>query len=195
MAEESETQELLRAWRRGDGEALDQLVVRLHSELREISGRLMAREGSRITLQPTAVVNEAYLRFRKLPRIKAGNRQAFLGFAARVMRNVLVEFARARGSLQRGGQVVKISLEGVDLPGEVGDLLDMMALDQALSELEKVDPRLVRQIELRFFSGLTEREVAEVLELSRATVQRDWGVAKRWLIRHWLGRRENDTGE
>lgn len=180
------TQELLRAWGRGEPEALDELVARLHNELRRISTRLMAREGSCLTLQPTAVVNEAYLRFRKLPRIRVESRQAFLGFAARVMRNVLVEFARARGAERRGGDVIKISVDGVDVPGQASEFLDMIMLDHALAKLERIDGRLVRQIELRFFSGLSERDVAEVLGISRATVQRDWSLAKRWLARHWL---------
>ena len=181
------TEELLGAWRSGDREALDHLVVRLHKELRAISGRLVAREGSALTLQPTAVVHEAYLRFVKLQTIKAENRQAFLGFAARVMRNVLVEFARSRRAKRRGGNLVKVAIDGVAIDGKPEGLLDMIALDEALKKLEGQDERLVRQVELRFFSGMNEREVAEALGVSRATVQRDWVVAKRWLARYWLG--------
>lgn len=174
---------LLFAWRTGDAEALDELVARLYRDLRAISGHLMSRERRCLTLQPTAVVNEAYLRMRDLQAVRVKDREAFLGLASRIMRNVLVDFARSRDSQKRGGDVVKVSTDGLTVAEEQGALLDVVAFDQALETLEAMDPRLARQVELRVFGGLTETEVGEVLEISRATVQRDWAVAKRWLVR------------
>jgi RNA polymerase sigma-70 factor, ECF subfamily len=184
---EAALHELLDSWRGGNVAALDELVADLYYDLRAISARLMARERNCLTLQPTAVVSEAYLRLRDLGPVRVASRESFLRLAARIMRHVLVDFSRAREAGKRGGDIVKVSADGFQVAAEDEALLDVLTIDRALEELEEADPRLVRQVELRVFAGLMETEVAEVLGISRATVQRDWAVAKRWLVHHLTG--------
>ena len=174
--------DLLGAWADGDRDALDELMGVVYAELWESARRAMAGERATHTLEPTALVNEVYLRLLRLKRISWESRSPFFAFAARLMRRILVEHARAVGAKKRGGEAARIALCHAELPGDA-PVLDPLILDEALEELEAVDPRLVRIIELRFFTGLTEEETATVLGIGRATVQREWAVAKRLLTK------------
>lgn len=171
---------LLEAWADGDREALDELMEVVYTELRESARRAMSRERATHTLEPTALVNEVYLRLLRLKQVSWESRSPFFAFAARLMRRILVEHARAVGAQKRGGEVARVALCHVEFLVEA-PVLDPLILDEALEQLEAVDPRLVRIIELRFFTGLTEEETATTLGIGRATVQREWAVAKRLL--------------
>ena len=172
---------LLHAWRGGDKAALDRLMPLVYSELRRLAHRYMARERAGHSLQTTALINEAYIRLVDLNRIEWRDRAHFFAIAASFMRRILVDRARSRAYLKRGGEVKKVSLdEALVVPAESG--LDMVQLDDALNALADFDARKARVVELRFFGGLTETETAEVLEVSRETVKRDWRVAKMWLL-------------
>jgi len=175
--------ELLLAWSGGDTTAFEQLVPLVHEELRRLARRYMARERRDHTLQPTALVNEAYLRLIDVRRMPWQNRAHFLAIAARIMRRILVDAARARHSHKRGAGIENVSLDdamGVSSPGPPADL---DAIDGALQRLEASHPRHSRVVELRFFGGLTLDETAEALNVSRDTVKRDWQFAKLWLAR------------
>jgi RNA polymerase sigma-70 factor, ECF subfamily len=180
MIEDAPVTELLKAWGAGDEGALDALMEAVYPELREGARQMMARERLSHTLQPTALVNEVYLRLLKLKQVSWESRVPFFAFAARLMRRILVEHARAVGAQKRGGEANRLSLDAVELAVEE-PLIDILALEEALEKLEKVDPRLVRLIELRFFTGLSESETAEALGISRSSAQRDWILAKRVL--------------
>ena len=178
--------ELLRAWNHGDQQALEQLIPLVEVELRRVARAYMARERREHTLQPTALVNEAFLRLTDAKRIRWQDRAHFLGIAARLMRRVLVDHARARGSGKRGGAAQKVSLdEALLLAPEPA--VDVLALDRALEALAAVDARKGRVIELRFFGGLSVEETAEVLHVSTDTVKRDWSMAKSWLLHELKG--------
>lgn len=179
---------LLQAWSAGDSGALDRLVPLVHAELRRLARRYMRRERAGHTLQTTALVNEAYLRLVDAQGVTWENRAHFFGISARIMRRVLVEFARERGYRKRGGGVRRVPLDEVQLVADAPDA-DLVALDEALSALEAVDPRKSRTIELRFFGGLSMEEAARVLKVSPETVKRDSRLAKAWLLR-WLTDRE-----
>jgi RNA polymerase sigma factor (TIGR02999 family) len=173
---------LLQAWRRGDSAALDQLVPLVYEELHRLAHCYMAREWANNTLQTTALIHEAYLRLVDANEIEWRNRVHFFAISANVMRRVLVEFARSRGSQKRGGGGRKISLEETAiLPAEPDE--DLLALDTALTALAAIDPRKAKVVELRFFGGFTEQETAEALGISSDTVLRDWKSAKLWLYR------------
>ena len=178
--------ELLRAWNHGDQQALEQLIPLVEAELRRVARAYMARERREHTLQPTALVNEAFLRLTDAQRIRWQDRAHFLGIAARLMRRVLVDHARKRGSGKRGGAAQKVSLdEALLLAPEPA--VDVLALDRALEALAAVDARKGRVIELRFFGGLSVEETAEVLHVSTDTVKRDWSMAKLWLLHELKG--------
>jgi RNA polymerase sigma-70 factor (ECF subfamily) len=177
---------LLRAWNRGDQDALEQLIPLVEAELRRVARAYMARERREHTLQPTALVNEAFLRLTDAQRIRWQDRAHFLGIAARLMRRVLVDHARARGSRKRGGAVAKVSLEDA-LVVAPEPAVDVLALDRAVEALAAVDARKGRVIELRFFAGLSVEETAEVLHVSTDTVKRDWRMAKLWLLHELEG--------
>jgi RNA polymerase sigma-70 factor (ECF subfamily) len=178
--------DLLRAWNHGDQQALEQLIPLVEAELRRVARAYMARERREHTLQPTALVNEAFLRLTDAKRIRWQDRAHFLGIAARLMRRVLVDHARARGSGKRGGAAQKVSLdEALLLAPEPA--VDVLALDRALEALAAVDARKGRVIELRFFGGLSVEETAEVLHVSTDTVKRDWSMAKLWLLHELKG--------
>jgi RNA polymerase sigma factor (TIGR02999 family) len=173
--------ELLQAWGRGDAGAFDRLVPLVHDELRRIARRYMGRERAGHSLQASALVNEAYLRLIDINKVQWQNRAQFFGVAARTMRRILVDFARARGSGKRGGDIRKVSLDEalvVSSPPQ-----DLVALDDALQVLERAYPRKSQVVELRFFGGLTFEETAEALGVSVDTVKRDWRFAKLWLLR------------
>lgn len=173
---------LLRAWRNGDVSAFDELVPLVYEELRRIARRHMARERREQTLQTTALVNEAYLRLVDIKRIEWQDRAHFLAMAARTMRRVLIEAARARRKQKRGGGVEHIAVDesSIVAPDRPPDVL---ALNDALDVLAAVSPRKAQVIELRFFGGLTHTEAAEVLGVSDDTVRRDWRLARAWLFR------------
>jgi RNA polymerase sigma factor (TIGR02999 family) len=177
---------LLQEWTAGDESALADLVPLVHGELRRLAHRQMRRERPDHTLQTSAVINEAYLRLRGVSRVRWRDRAHFFAMAARLMRRVLIDHARGRRYLKRGGAVRKISLEQIaDVAPEPGR--DLVALDAALSELEALDARKSRVVELRFFGGLTVEETADALGVSADTVMRDWRLAKAWLLRQLTG--------
>jgi len=171
---------LLLAWRHGDGAALERLVPVVYQELRRIARRYMAGQRPSHTLQPTALVNEVYLRLVDCQLVNWQNRAHFIAVCANLMRRVLVDYARSKQYQKRGGGAVQVSLdEGLVPSGEPGR--ELIALDDALSALAEVDARKSKVVELRFFGGLTTQETAEVLNVSQDTVVRDWRFAKAWL--------------
>ncbi|MCZ2156565.1 MAG: sigma-70 family RNA polymerase sigma factor [Bryobacterales bacterium] len=180
----AEITQLLGEWSSGKQEALDTLVERLYPELKRIANRYLSKERAGHTLQSTALVNEAYLRLVD-QKTHWANRAHFLAVCARVIRGILVDYARARKSEKRGGGAFCLALdEAIDIPGRRD--LDLMELDQALKLLAELDERQSRIVELRYFGGLSIEETAEFLHLSTATVKRDWAVAKAWIRREIL---------
>jgi RNA polymerase sigma factor (TIGR02999 family) len=173
---------LLARWTDGDEAALQQLLPIVHEELRRLARRQMAGERPGHTLQPTALVNEAYLRLVNLKQMQWQNRAHFFAMSARLMRRILVDFARSRGYQKRGGGAQQVSFSQA-LEVAKGQPTDVVALDDALEALARVDERKSRVVELRFFGGLSVEETAEVLNVSRETVKRDWTFAKMWLLR------------
>lgn len=172
---------LLRAWTDGDDEAREHLIALVHRELRRLARRAMKGEQRDQTLQPTALVHEVYLRLVDLRKIEWTDRAHFYALAARLMRHILVDAARARRNLKRGGAVRKIPLvEGVVSAQRLE--ADLEALDDALQRLAAIDPRRSQVVELRFFGGLDVDETAAVLKVSRRTVLRDWTLARAWLF-------------
>jgi RNA polymerase sigma factor (TIGR02999 family) len=172
----------LHAWGAGDDGALERLVPLVEAELRRLARGYMARERHAHTLQVTALVNEAFVRLMDARRLGWQDRKHFLAIVARLMRRVLVDHARARGSRKRGGCAQRVSLTE-SLPASPELDLDVVALDRALTNLAAVDERKSRMIELRFFGGLSVEETADVLHVSIGTVKRDWRLAKLWLLR------------
>ncbi len=170
------------AWGDGDQAAFDQLIPVVHQELRRIARRHMAGERPDHTLQPTALVNEAYLRLIDVQQMRWQNRAHFFAMASRVMRRILIDLARSKGSRKRGAGAAKVSLdEGMLIGGDPGR--DLLALDDALQALAAVDIRKSQVVEMRFFGGLSIKETAEALGVSPETVLRDWKLAKAWLLR------------
>ena len=173
---------LLTELRAGNRTAESRLMPLVYHELRRVAGRYMRRERPDHTLQPTALVHEAYLRLVGQREISWQNRAHFYGVAAQLMRRILVDHARARQAEKRGGHETKIALEeGLAFTGEKG--AELLALDEALRRLAQRDPRQCRAVELRFFGGLSEDEAAEVLGISTRTLKRDWRVARAWLYK------------
>jgi RNA polymerase sigma factor (TIGR02999 family) len=181
---------LLLAWERGDAGALDRLMPLVHAELRRLARRQMAHERPGQTLQATALVHEAYLRLVEIKQVRWQNRAQFFGLAARVMRHILVDAARARGNEKRGGGR-KVSLEEARAASPDTDP-DVLSLDDALRALEHAHPRKARVVEMRFFGGLSLEETAAALQISVDTVKRDWRFAKLWLLSELSG--ESDRG-
>jgi RNA polymerase sigma factor (TIGR02999 family) len=183
MADRSSTPdvtELLHAWRRGEAGALDRLLPLVYHELRRVANARLRHERPDHTLEATGLVHEAYLRLIGAQSPTPQNRAHLFAVAARLMREILVDHARRRAARKRGGSAVLVGLdESIQAP-EVA-VVDILALDQALDELQALDPRLSRVVELRFFSGLTIEETAEALDVSAATVERDWTVSRAWL--------------
>lgn len=174
--------ELLVAWNGGDQAALSELMPLVFDELRVLAGIYLQRERPSHTLQPTALVNELYLRLVDQEHVSWENRAHFFGMTARMMRRLLVNYAEARNSQKRGGGAEKVSLDEALIPGFTPEV-DVLAIDLALQELEKLDARQGQVVEMRFFSGLSIAETAEALQISPATVKRDWETAKLWLRR------------
>lgn len=177
---------LLRAWSDGEEDALQQLTPLVEAELRRLARGYMVRERRGHTLQPTALVNEAFLRLTDARGIRWQDRAHFLGISARLMRRVLVDHARSRGSRKRGGDAERVALDE-GMVASPQRAIDIVALDRALETLAAVDVRKSRTIELRFFGGLSVEETAEVLHVSPDTVKRDWRLAKLWLLRELGG--------
>jgi RNA polymerase sigma factor (TIGR02999 family) len=173
---------LLLDWREGDQEALNRLIPLVHQELKRLARHYMRRERAGHTLQTSALVNEAYIQLIDYKRVQWKDRSHFLAVAAQVMRRILIDYARSRQSLKRGAGARKVSLdEAATLADERA--AEMIALDEALTSLAKLDPRKSRIVELRYFGGLEIEETAQVIGISPATVKREWNSARLWLHR------------
>jgi RNA polymerase sigma-70 factor (ECF subfamily) len=173
--------ELLLAWGGGDESAFDQLVPLIHAELHRLARRHMRSERKHHTLQPSALVNEAYLRLINLKRVRWQDRAHFFAVSARLMRRVLVDHARWRQFVKRGGGAQTTPFDEVSISVERS--VNLVALDDALQALAALDPRKAKIVEMRFFAGFSVEETAAALQVSRITVMRDWRVAKAWLHR------------
>lgn len=175
--------QLLRAWEDGDQNALQQLTPLVYKELHNLARRYMSRENEGHTLQPTALIHEVYLRLVDFESVRWQDRAHFFAVCSQLMRRILVDFARSRGALKRGGSERPLSLEegmivvSPDAPAQV------LALEEALTKLARDQPRKSKVVEMRFFGGLKVKEIAEVLKISPDTVMRDWNVARAWLLR------------
>jgi RNA polymerase sigma factor (TIGR02999 family) len=167
-------------WGRSDKRALDQMLPVLYEELHRLASHYLSREATGHTLQPTALVHEAYLRLVDQRRVDWRNRAQFLGLAANMMRRILVNHARDRAVQKRGGGAVAVSLSLVEAPAGRADV-ELIALEDALQRLAALDERKSKVVELKFFGGLTIEEIAEVLQISGATVEREWAFARAWL--------------
>lgn len=182
---ETSTQQVTRLlvnWSNGDQSALEQLTPLVYGELRRLAGRYLRRERPDHTLQSTALVHEAFIRMIDQRNVRWQNRAHFFGVAAQMIRRILVDHARGRQASKRGAGAPRLSLdEAIALPDRKD--IDLVALDDALTSLARIDPQQARIVELRFFTGLTVDETAEVLNISPATVKRDWVTAKAWLYR------------
>lgn len=177
-----EITQLLVAWNGGDQLALDRLVPLVEAELRRLARTYMRRERESHTLQTTALINEAYVRLIDTHNVEWQSRAHFYGMAAHLMRRILVDFARKRNYRKRGGGAHQISFDETMAISAAEDP-NIVTLDEALTELARVDERKARVVEMRFFGGLTEKETATALTVSPETVRRDWRLAKSWLLR------------
>jgi RNA polymerase sigma factor (TIGR02999 family) len=178
----SDITDLLDRWGQGDGEAFEALLPLVYDELRRLAAHHLRQERPGHTLQPTALVHEAYLRLSGLREMQLHNRAHFYGAAARVMRRVLVDHARKHRALKRGGATAVLQLsESVELPVDMD--LDLEALDDALNALEAIAPEKAKVVELRYFGGLSVEETGDYLGISPATVKRYWSFARAWLFR------------
>jgi RNA polymerase sigma factor (TIGR02999 family) len=178
----SNVTQLLLAWNEGDPTALDRLMPVVYDELRRLARRYMRQEDPAHTLQATALVNDVYIRLVDQKQVNWQNRAHFFGAASQMIRRLLVDHARARHRLKRGGDALRVTLHD-DLNAAVPVQLDVVALDDALSRLAQLDPQQERIVELRFFTGLSIEETAEALSISPATVKRDWATGRAWLYR------------
>jgi RNA polymerase sigma-70 factor, ECF subfamily len=186
-----EVTQLLLAWGKGDPAALEALTPVVYDELRRLARHYMGNERAGHTLQATALVNEAYMRLVDIHKVQWQNRAHFFAMSARLMRRILVDSARSRKYQKRGAGAQKVSLDERLLVAEPGR--DLVALDDALNELAKVDERKSKVVEMRFFGGLSVEETAEALGVSVDTVMRDWKLAKAWLLRE-LGPNSSSGG-
>ena len=183
---------LLTNWRNGDQTALDRLLPLVYDELHRIAARYMRGERRRNTLQTTALVNEAYMRLADYKRMQWQDRAHFFAAAAQAMRRILIDFARARQNLKRGGDAERVSFdEGMLATSANGT--DLLALNEALEQLAMMNARQARGVELRYFGGLNEEEVAHVLGISPRTVRSDWQLARAWLYKTLTTGNGNDT--
>jgi RNA polymerase sigma factor (TIGR02999 family) len=181
--------DLLLAWGRGDHDACDRLMPLVYDELRRLAAQYLRSEPVGHTLQATALVNEVYLRLVDVKRIQLEGRAHFFALAARMMRRLLVDAARARGNDKRGGRLRRVPLD--EASGVFANSrLDFEALDDALQKLESIHPRKVQVVELRFFGGFSVEQAADTLRVSTDTVKRDWRFAKLWLLRELSGASE-----
>ncbi len=183
MTSQHEITRLLADWGNGDQQALEKLAPLVYQELHRLASRYLRQERPGHTLQSTALVNEAYLKLVGQHDVKWQNRAHFFGIASQLIRRILVDYARNRYAAKRGANAPRLSLdEALGVPEAQRDL-DILALNDALDDLAKIDPRQSRVVELRFFAGLSVEETAEVLQMSPATVKREWTAAKAWLFR------------
>ncbi|HSE98299.1 MAG TPA: sigma-70 family RNA polymerase sigma factor [Blastocatellia bacterium] len=182
--------QLLIAWNRGDRSALDKLIPLVYEELRRTAKRYMRRERPGQTLQTTALVNEVYMRLIDAHNVRWQDRAHFFAISAQLMRRILVDQARRRQQLKRGGDLQQVTLDEALIVIEQRNL-DLVALDDALNALASLDHRQSQVVEMRFFGGLSEEEIAQVLSVSPRTVRSDWSMAKAWLLRE-LNRSKDD---
>jgi RNA polymerase sigma factor (TIGR02999 family) len=182
QASRQEVTGLLQAWSAGDQEALEKLVPLVYAELHRLAKRYMGRERAGHTLQTSALVNEAYLRLVDAHSVQWQNRAHFFAVSAQTMRRILVDFARAKQNLKRGGGAQQVTLdEGLLISSNNG--ADLLALDESLERLAALNPRQSKVVELRYFGGLNEDEISEALKISPRTVRSDWSLARAWLYR------------
>ena len=174
--------QLLVAWRNGDALALDRLMPLVHRELKRIARNYMRRQRVGHTLQTTALVNEAFVRLVDSDKVNWQDRSHFFAISAQLMRRILVDVARRKNSAKRGGDRVQVTLAD-EVKAAPGNEVDVVALDDALNRLAALNSRQCQIVELKYFGGLTEEEVAETLEISVRTVRRDWNLARAWLYR------------
>ena len=184
----AEITQLLLAWGKGDQNALNELMPLVYAELRKLARNYMRGQRPGHTLQTTALVNEAYLRLIDSSRVNWQNRTHFFAISAQLMRRVLVDFARAKQSLKRGGERIQVTLDE-KIEAQTENTTDLVALDEALQKLAEMNQRQAKIVELRYFGGLSEEEIGETLKVSYRTVRRDWNIAKAWLYRE-LNRNE-----
>ena len=184
MTDSAQITAWLARWRSGDEHARERLFETVHIQLRQIAANLLQRERANHTLEPNALVNELCIRLFGNQTVSYQDRAHFFAIAAQTMRRILIDYARAGAAEKRGGEQQRVSLSAVDGWTPVSRHEDILALDKALSKLAALDPRSARVVELRFFSGLQEDEVAMVLGVSAITVKRDWKAARAWLISH-----------
>ena len=182
MYSDADVTQLLQAWSDGDPAALERLIPLVYDDLHAMASHYFRRESETHTLQPTALVNEVYLRLFSEKELYWHNRRQFFGFAAKLMRHILVDHARSASALKRGNDAVHLSFEemhGLSLPTDI----DIVAMNEALDRLATIDPRQAEIVTLRFYIGLSVLEVASLLDLSDSTVKREWRAAKYWLHR------------
>jgi RNA polymerase sigma factor (TIGR02999 family) len=177
--------EMLRAWSRGSGEDADRRLAHVYDELRKQAHSLLRRERPGHTLQTTALINETYIKLRQQRNFEWESRGHFFAICAHLMRRILVDYAKARHREKRGGHGVQVELEGLAIPARQLENVDVLVLNDALDRLADMDPLQARVVELKFFSGFSIEETADVLGVSISTVKRDWRSAKAWL-RHEL---------
>lgn len=173
---------MLKDWSGGNRDALDKLLPFVYDELHRQASRYLHRERHDHTLQTTALINEAYMKLIDQSEVEWQNRAHFFAIAAQTMRRILVDYARTRKREKRGGDDVKLQLDDAMNVSAKEKSIDLVALDEALNRLAEFDERQAKVVELRYFSGMTEEETAEVLNISTATVRRDWNMAKAWLF-------------
>jgi RNA polymerase sigma-70 factor, ECF subfamily len=177
-----EITQLLQEWKSGDKSAVDRLFPLVYEELKRQARNYLNKERGNHTLQPTALVHEAYLRLTKLNQMKWEDRAHFYAISATTMRRILVDHAREVAASKRGGNFQRVTLENVQIAGEQNSL-DLLELDEALTKLAEIEERKARVVELSFFGGLKQKEIAEALQITEKAVQRDWKFAKLWLYR------------
>lgn len=175
--------QLLLDWREGNKCALDDLMPLVYDELRRLAQFYMRGQKAEHTLQTTALVNEVYLKLVDSSRVRWKDRTHFFAVSAQLMRRILVDSARSRNSKKRGGEIQKVELDDEAVAIVTEDKIDLIALDEALKELAELSPRQSKVVELRYFGGLNEAEIADALDISTRTVKRDWSVARAWLFR------------
>lgn len=183
---------LLTAWTRGDEAALSQLMTSVYPELRQIARRHLQRRPAGHTLESAAVANEAYLKLTRAGTIRCENRVHFLALCSQIIRRILVDHARSRGYAKRGGDAVRVPLDDLLLAAHTLGI-EILALDEALESLSRMDARKGRVVELRYFGGLSVEETAEILGISPETAKRDWKMAKTWLFSELTGKRDTKS--
>ena len=177
----NEVTQLLAEMKRGNGEALPRLIPLVYNELRRLAAHCLRDERTGHTLQPTALVHEAYLRLVEQSRAGWQNRAQFMGVAAQVMRRILLDYARQRVAAKRGGGTNPVDFDIGEVAGGIEQSEEMLAIDEALARLTTLDPKQAQVVEMRYFGGMTVEETAEALEIAPRTVKREWAMAKAWL--------------